>query len=231
MLAVQSYGMNSNVVPFKANETENKRPEKTHAGLKTGAIYTAVGSAMSLSSMGFLKKIVKSSEEAIASGEVTDKFTIALFKSLQNVTKSAGKKLWITIPLFSAVAVGCGAFVDHLINKKREALAEKVEAEGKDAVLKEDKRAKETPEVNVVYKSNQGKKAGAIMGAVLSPIFGIISATSGKSKIPVFATMITGALDGFILGAITDKCANKEIAKSADKQADSFDKKEVAEKA
>src|SRR5574344_2143055 len=214
MLAVQSYGMNSNVVPFKANETENKRPEKTHAGLKTGAIYTAVGSAMSLSSMGFLKKIVKSSEEAIASGEVTDKFTIALFKSLQNVTKSAGKKLWITIPLFSAVAVGCGAFVDHLINKKREALAEKVEAEG-----------------NVVYKSNQGKKAGAIMGAVLSPIFGIISATSGKSKIPVFATMITGALGGFILGAITDKCANKAVAKSADKQADSFDKKEVAEKA
>ena len=155
MINISPVKVNQNInnINFKGQTDNNK----THAGLKTGAISTlAIESVL-----------------------------IPLFhgKNLKNVR-------WLNVALFLGSSLGCGALIDALINNKRK------KGENNNAV---------------------GKKVGTALGAGIIAILN--ASTLGKAVLTkaggklVAGGAAVGALGGFILGAITDKCANSAYRK------------------
>ena len=222
MLNVQNYNLVSKVPSFKGETKENKKPEAkyyhSNAGLKTGSVYAGIGtagvlltSAVSKFSSGIIDQIAKESAENANE-----------MKELSKLTKNMGRGFLIYVPIFIATALGCGAIVDKVINKKNAAFAEKVEKEGKEKAFKSEENADMTFKKNVFYKSNVGKTLGTALGAVTLPLLGVVMSLVCKSKVnmsKVLMQVVNGALGGLLLGAITDNIANNGARKFADMQA------------
>ena len=104
-------------------------------------------------------------------------------KNLKNVR-------WLNVAAFVGSSLGCGALIDGLINNKRQ------KGENNNAI---------------------GKKVGTALGAGVITAFNAFSLGKGLfTKVGAkfgLAGAAVGALGGFILGAITDKCANSAYRK------------------
>lgn len=228
MLTVQNYRINPNNLSFKSNGEHNENQAgtnsyfKTHAGLKTGAVWAGLGTAVTLGVNTVAKTVGKYNENALK--ELDDVLGAADKKAMKdsiNLLKASSNKLWLTLPISILTALGCGALVDKKINDKNAQFAQDLETKGKRAVLDEEDRADLTKKENVYYKSNTGKKLGTLLGVVVYPLTMLIEKFVAKSKIPVgqyIAGAAIGAVGGLILGSITDKIANKGAAKYADKK-------------
>ena len=220
--SVQNYQTAPSRVAFKAgnnvqtNEhSKEKQPYKTHAGLKTGIGYGVIeGGLAALLGSGTkaLQNIIKRNSDELGEEAV---------QTVKTLGKSS-KTLFIYVPIAILTSIGCGALVDKKINDKHAQFADKLEKEGKKEILKNDDNAEITKQEQVYCKKNTGKKLGVLLGAVVSPLLGILNTKVAGNKISmlkVVSGVITGALGGLILGSITDKIANKGAAKFADKQA------------
>ena len=222
MLAVQNYRMTPSHVAFKAGEENQDKPvltnNNTHAGVKTGAVYAGLGSLSVLAGSKMANagvEFLQQNKEAVQ--EVGSEVVEEMAKSAKALNKS--KYLYLTI--FILTALGCGAIVDKAINKKRANLQQRLATEDKKAILESDDHVETTAKGNLYYKASDGKKLGAVLGAVAMPALGIIQAVLAKSKFKamgVVSNIITGAIGGLALGAITDACANKKAKAAADKQ-------------
>lgn len=111
------------------------------------------------------------------------------------------KSLMIAIPFY----IGAGAIVDIANNKQR---------------ANSEPNA-ETKNENPYVKVDMGKKLGLGLGLLCES--GILALNKGvrKAATPsqIVSGMITAAVGGLLLGAITDKLSNKHAAKIADKNA------------
>lgn len=222
MLSVQNYNVSSKSVAFKANEeNNNNKPFQTHAGLKTGVAAGVVGGGaelgLGLSANKFLNLVKENPEDLKNAGLLKD-FVKATINFMKRIKK--GAKYSVAESL--AVSVGVGALIDHIANKKHASVAElKKDNENKDVLMAEP-RANTTRNENVYYKSNNGKKYGTLLGAVIVPLEHLVGSKILKVKAtPQECIMagVVGAVGGFVLGAITDKCSNNAARKAADKEA------------
>ncbi len=217
---VQNYRFSSAPPNFKANEKpENNQQKpaqtvyKTNAAIKTGVVYGAIASGLTLVSGAFAKlgaSIVKNADKDISASAGQ---SVELMK---NVSK--GSLLYA--PIIFLASLGCGMLVNKCINDKHAEFADKLEKQGKDEVLKTDEHAEKTRKGNVFYSSSIGKKVGTALGAVVLPILTVISSTLNKTKIkPVSVALgvVQGALGGLLLGHISDNMSNKGARKFADK--------------
>lgn len=218
MLSVQNYRVAPQVA-FKGDETNSSKPYQTHAGLKTAAGYSLIGTGLTLG----MNKLGKNCLEFLKEGAdvIDDAATKASVNNDIKTFKAASKKLGITLPITILASLGCGALVDKLINDKQKAFAQKLDENGKKEVLNTEDRADTTRKGEVYYRSNLGKKVGTVLGAVVLPILTKTECAIAKTKSPmgIVGNVITGALGGLILGAITDKVANNGARKHADNQA------------
>lgn len=227
MLSVQNYNLTSGRnLAFKSRENDRnnqaQKPFQTHAGLKTGAVWGGVEAATLLGMNLFVKGVTKISQEAIEeAGDAMDNVSKKDMNEAVKAMKTAAKNIKLSIPISLLVTLGCGALVDKKINDKHAKMADKLETEGKKAVLTQEDRAELTKHDNVFYKSNVGKTFGVALGAVVLPVASLITGKITKSPILVknlVSSAITGTIGGLILGSITDKVSNKGAAKFADKQ-------------
>lgn len=225
MLSVSNYRITPSRVSFKANEDQNQgerqvQPFKTHAGLKTGIAASVIAAGNEL----FFAKLLKVCSEAssVASKDVANDVELANnFKSNAKNFKALSKNVWITLPIAVLASIGCGMFVDSVINKKQAQFADKFNTEGRKAALNDEERAEITKKDNVYLSTNSGKKVGTMLGAIVLPAFGAVKKSLAKVKAPnaVITNAIIGSIGGLILGSITDMAANKGAKKHADKQA------------
>lgn len=227
MLSVQNYNLTSGRnLAFKSRENDRnnqaQKPFQTHAGLKTGAVWGGVEAATLLGMNLFVKGVTKISQEAIEeAGDAMDNVSKKDMNEAVKAMKTAAKNIKLSIPISLLVTLGCGALVDKKINDKHAKMADKLETEGKKAVLEQEDRAELSKKGNVFYKSNVGKTFGVALGAVVLPVASLITGKITKSPILVknlVSSAITGTIGGLILGSITDKVSNKGAARFADKQ-------------
>lgn len=231
MLSVQNYNLTSGkYLAFKSRENDENNQVKsqapktfqTHAGLKTGAVWGGVEAATLLGMNLFVKGVTKISQEAIEeAGDAIDNVSKKDMNEAVKAMKTAAKNIKLSIPISLLVTLGCGALVDKKINDKHAKMADKLETEGKKAVLEQEDRAELSKKGNVFYKSNVGKTFGVALGAVVLPVVSLITGKITKSPILVknlVSSAMTGTIGGLILGSITDKVSNKGAAKFADKQ-------------
>ena len=231
MLSVQNYNLTSGrSLAFKSHENDEKNQVKpqaaktyqTHAGLKTGAVWGGIDVAVLLGINSVIKNLTKIGQEAMnEAGDAIDKTSRKNLDEAMKTMKAATKNIWISIPVSLLVALGCGALVDKKINDKHVKMADKLQTEGKNAVLENEDRADITKNGSVFYKSNVGKTFGVALGAIVLPIVSLISGKIAKAPITVkslVSSAVTGSIGGLILGSITDKVSNKGAAKFADKQ-------------
>ena len=122
---------------------------------------------------------------AAISSLVIESITIPLLNgaNLKNVR-------WLNVVAFIGSSLGCGALIDGLINNKRQ------KGENNNAI---------------------GKKVGTALGAGVITAFNLFSLGKGLftkpgAKLGIISGAF-GAFGGFILGAITDKCANSAYRK------------------
>ncbi len=221
MISVQNYNVSTRNVEFKANEENNNKPFQTHAGLKTGIAAGIVGSGIDLGLGSFANKsvnLVKENQEDIKKAGLPDSFVKASIDYMERVKKTSK----ITAPITLAFSIGAGALVDHIANKKHANIAElKKDNENKDILMAEP-RANTTRNENIYYKSNNGKKYGPLLGAVIFPLEYLIGSKLLKLKATPknnIGLAISGAIGGLVIGAITDKCSNSAARKAADKEA------------
>ena len=221
MLSVQNYNVSSKSVTFKANEENNNKPFQTHAGLKTGVATGVASAGAELGLNVFANKflnLVKENPEDLKNAGLPKDFVKATINFMERIKKSAK----YSAPLTLAVSAGVGALIDHIANKKHARVAElKKDNENKDVLMAEP-RANTTRNENVYYKSNNGKKYGTLLGAVILPLEHLMGSKILKVKATpqeAIGTAIAGAIGGFVLGAITDKCSNNAARKAADKEA------------
>lgn len=227
---VQNYQAKPVRLAFKAKENSNsdvnrdlqKPVYKTHAGLKTSVGYIGFIGLVCFSVQAVAKSIKKFSENAMK--DMGNEMDAVRVKNINNSLKSLGfvtKNLKYSFPISILIGLGCGALVDKKINDKHAQMANKLEKEGKKAVLESDNRAELTKNDNVYYNSNIGKKLGPLLGLAVTASKVFISSKVYKLKLPAMAyaePLIEGALGGLILGAITDNVSNKGAAKFVDKQ-------------
>ena len=227
MLSVQNYNLTSGRnLAFKSRENDEKnqvqKPYQTHAGLKTGTVGAGILTATYLGLNAVVKGITKVSKEAMdEAGDAMDKASRKNLDDIVKNMKALNKNIWVSLPISILAYLGCGALVDKKINDKHAKMADKLETEGKKAVLDQEDRAELTKNNNVFYKSNVGKTFGVALGAVVLPVVSLISDVITKTPIKakgIVNAAIIGAIDGLILGSITDKVSNKRAAKFADKQ-------------
>ncbi len=224
MLSVQNYRVTPARVAFKGND-ENQvqtQPFKTHAGLKTGTVYATICALSALGTNKIASAIGKIGEEVARENadEIGEQTAREIRQNSKAIKTAIGKSKY-TIPLSIAVSLACGAIVDSVINKKQDKFAQKVNENGKNATLQEEDRAELTKRQNIYYNSNTGKKLGTLLGMVALPALNATTKAIAKAKggMGILSSAIIGTIGGFILGAITDACANKAAKKHADKQA------------
>lgn len=224
MLSIKNYNLTPTKIPFRAetvkseNNVEAKPPFKSNYGLKTGAVYAAIASGLSL--LGITAQGVNLKREQKRLDENMGRYSSQKQLEFIQETKTSLKRTWITIPLGVAIIIGCGALVDKLINKKHTDLAEQVKSKPAKEILEENDNVEVSKNGNLYYKSNTGMKTGPLIGAIVAPISSMVALKIAKFRIhPILAItgLIQGALGGLLLGSITDYCSNKAAEKYADK--------------
>lgn len=225
MLSIKNYNLTPTKIPFRAetvkseNNVEAKPPFKSNYGLKTGAVYAAIASGLSL--LGITAQGVNLKREQKRLDENMGRYSSQKQLEFIQETKTSLKRTWITIPLGVAIIIGCGALVDKLINKKHTDLAEQVKSKPAKEILEENDNVEVSKNGNLYYKSNTGMKTGPLIGAIVAPISSMVALKIAKFRIhPILAItgLIQGAIGGLLLGSITDYCSNKAAEKYADKK-------------
>lgn len=231
MVSVQSCNFQSRNVAFKGEENKSKsNPNKSHAGLKTGAVWSAVATPVALGAIGLSSWANSVTQDAAKNAH--QYFNAQEAQNFLNMAKKANlssKAAWFSLPLNIAIALGCGALVDKFNDANRAKFAEELAVKGEKATLEENDNAEKTRAGNVYCKSGEGKKWGALLGMLGVVVPNLLSTvlTSVKgvkvSKAFQVATLaqdaIIGALGGLALGAIADSYSNKTAAKNSDKLA------------
>ena len=224
MLSIKNYNLTPTKIPFRAetvkseNNAESKPTFKSNYGLKTGAVYAAIASGLSL--LGVTAQGLNLKREQKRLDEYMGRYSSQKQLEFIQKTKTSLKRTWITIPLGVAIIIGCGALVDKLINKKHTDLAEQVKSKPAKEILEENDNVEVSKNGNLYYKSNTGMKTGPLIGAIVAPISSMVALKIAKFRIhPILAItgLIQGALGGLLLGSITDYCSNKAAEKYADK--------------
>lgn len=224
MLSIKNYNLTPTKIPFRAetvkseNNAESKPTFKSNYGLKTGAVYAAIASGLSL--LGVTAQGLNLKREQKRLDENMGRYSSQKQLEFIQKTKTSLKRTWITIPLGVAIIIGCGALVDKLINKKHTDLAEQVKSKPAKEILEENDNVEVSKNGNLYYKSNTGMKTGPLIGAIVAPISSMVALKIAKFRIhPILAItgLIQGALGGLLLGSITDYCSNKAAEKYADK--------------
>lgn len=225
MLSIKNYNLTPTKIPFRAetvkseNNAESKPTFKSNYGLKTGAVYAAIASGLSL--LGVTAQGLNLKREQKRLDENMGRYSSQKQLEFIQETKTSLKRTWITIPLGVAIIIGCGALVDKLINKKHTDLAEQVKSKPAKEILEENDNVEVSKNGNLYYKSNTGMKTGPLIGAIVAPISSMVALKIAKFRIhPILAItgLIQGALGGLLLGSITDYCSNKAAEKYADKK-------------
>ena len=225
MLSIKNYNLTPTKIPFRAetvkseNNAESKPTFKSNYGLKTGAVYAAIASGLSL--LGVTAQGLNLKREQKRLDENMGRYSSQKQLEFIQKTKTSLKRTWITIPLGVAIIIGCGALVDKLINKKHTDLAEQVKSKPAKEILEENDNVEVSKNGNLYYKSNTGMKTGPLIGAIVAPISSMVALKIAKFRIhPILAItgLIQGALGGLLLGSITDYCSNKAAEKYADKK-------------
>lgn len=225
MLSIKNYNLTTTKIPFRAetvkseNNAESKPTFKSNYGLKTGAVYAAIASGLSL--LGVTAQGLNLKREQKRLDENMGRYSSQKQLEFIQKTKTSLKRTWITIPLGVAIIIGCGALVDKLINKKHTDLAEQVKSKPAKEILEENDNVEVSKNGNLYYKSNTGMKTGPLIGAIVAPISSMVALKIAKFRIhPILAItgLIQGALGGLLLGSITDYCSNKAAEKYADKK-------------
>ncbi|MBD5402390.1 hypothetical protein HDR58_06270 [bacterium] len=220
MLSIQNNVAQSRIAFKSQNSEENNgiKPNNTHAGLKTGTAYAAIGSATTLAMGGLANTGLKFMTQ---NKEVAEELGSEIINKASKGIKALNKHNMIYLPIFILSALGCGALVDSAINKKRAALDEQLATQDKKDILASDDNIETTRNGELYYKSNKGKKLGTALGAVVLPALGLVSNSLHKVKLTqgLILNTVLGTLGGLTLGAITDACANKNARNHADKQA------------
>ena len=225
MLSIKNYNLTPTKIPFRAetvkseNNAESKPPFKSNYGLKTGAVYAAIASGLSL--LGVTAQGLNLKREQKRLDENMGRYSSQKQLEFIQETKTSLKRTWITIPLGVAIIIGCGALVDKLINKKHTDLAEQVKSKPAKEILEENDNVEVSKNGNLYYKSNTGMKTGPLIGVIVAPISSMVALKIAKFRIhPILAItgLIQGALGGLLLGSITDYCSNKAAEKYADKK-------------
>lgn len=225
MLSIKNYNLTPTKIPFRAetvkseNNVEAKPPFKSNYGLKTGAVYAAIASGLSL--LGITAQGVNLKREQKRLDENMGRYSSQKQLEFIQKTKTSLKRTWITLPLGVAIIIGCGALVDKLINKKHTDLAEQVKSKPSKEILEENDNVEVSKNGNLYYKSNTGMKTGPLIGAIVAPISSMVALKIAKFRIhPILAItgVIQGAIGGLLLGSITDYCSNKAAEKYSDKK-------------
>lgn len=137
--------------------------------------------------------------------------------NFEGVPNKAVKKSMIPLALTAfAVSTACGAIVDAIRNKKAQETADKIATTNPKNLFMQVDNLEISRYGTPYYKSNDGKKWGALLGLGYGLITYLVgSKASGLKSISVIPTMLVGALDGLIMGAITDRMTNKAAEKNA----------------
>lgn len=230
MVSIQNYSGNFQNVAFTAQmreKTNSSNSPKSHAGLKTGAVWSVVRTSVSLGMLGIASwatsKIQRSANNSFQSSKKAQKLL-----ELATKFRSFSKSIWIGLPINIAIALGCGALVDKLNNGNRAKFADELATKGEKATLEENDKAKKTKAGNVYCKSDEGKKWGSLLGVagvVVPSLFILAFARAKGAKVTkvdgeiLIDKLVNYSLGGLALGAIADNYSNKTAAKNADKLA------------
>lgn len=230
MVSIQNYSGNFQNVAFTAQmreKTNSYNSTKSHAGLKTGAAWSAVRTSVSLGLLGIsswaTSKIQRSANNSFQSSKKAQKLL-----ELATKFRSFSKSIWIGLPINITIALGCGALVDKLNNGNRAKFADELATKGEKATLEENDKAKKTKAGNVYCKSDEGKKWGSLLGVagvVVPSLFILAFARAKGAKVTkvdgeiLIDKLVNYSLGGLALGAIADNYSNKTAAKNADKLA------------
>jgi len=139
------------------------------------------------------------------------------------------KKLAIPLALLAAgLTLGSGMIVDHSRNKKAKETADYVRQVGtRNALMTRGNKIELSDNSRPYYKSNQGKKLGALLGFGCAGIWSAVGLSLLKSTNALKtlkAPFVTGfvlsmgaimGLGGFIMGAIADSMTNSNAEKNA----------------
>lgn len=219
-----NYGVN-----FKGKDSQDYvKPYHTSAGLKLAAGCSALSAGTGLGMLG----LIKCTEKHVAKKGNVSKEGLKIIADAVKNTKYVLRK---SLPLTIAGMLVSGLIVDAAINRKQAKFAEKVNTDGKEAVL--DSSNTRTANNGEIYcKTNEGKKFGALAGAVLIPAVEFLNAKKvlgmsakemksllGFSRAATAKTFIAsgvkGAITGLAAGALVDFFANKGAKKQAAEQA------------
>lgn len=230
MVSIQNYSGNFQNVAFTAQmreKTNSSNSPKSHAGLKTGAVWSVVRTSVSLGMLGIsswaTSKVQHSANNSFQRSKKAQKLL-----ELATKFRSFSKSIWIGLPINIAIALGCGALVDKLNNGNRAKFADELATKGEKATLEENDKAKKTKAGNVYCKSDEGKKWGSLLGVagvVVPSLFILAFARAKGAKVTkvdgeiLIDKLVNYSLGGLALGAIADNYSNKTAAKNADKLA------------
>lgn len=232
MVSIQNYSANSQNVAFRAkmNEKANSsNPTQSHAGLKTGAVWSAIATPVALGTLGLTSWANSTTQDAAKNAhQYFNAQEAQQFLKIARDSNLSSKAAWATLPINIAIALGCGALVDKLNNGNRAKFAEELAAKGEKAILEENDKARKTKAGNIYCKSDEGKKRGSLLGVagvVVPSLFILAFARAKGAKVTkvdgeiLIDKLVNYALGGLALGAIADNYSNKTAAKNADKLA------------
>lgn len=192
--------------PVKTEFNAEQKPFQTHAGIKVGAAYAAVSTALVLGLSAIFNTRFKSS----AGNEALSKF----FKTV----------IFRNLPISIVSSFGCGYIVDKKINNKHKKLASDLKNKPAEDLMKTGKNIKKTEKGNVYYKSNVGANIGGALGLGVWALNTAVNCIH-KKRLPrnvdvydLLDSMITPVVGGGLLGMATDYISNKAAKKHADKQ-------------
>ena len=229
MVSIQNYSASTPNVAFKARTNKDSalsNAPKSHAGLKTGAVWTSLVAPLGLLGALRYSHLIKNNPTFVKGGNI-----VANMRA--NSMKATARTMILAIPInISIAALGCGALVDKLNNDNRAKFAEELAEKGKKATLEDNDNAEETKAGNVYCKSGEGKKWGPLFGMTVLTGMGLFEALYTHVKVGKQSNAMTlaavagiawnaiiGAVGGLTLGAIADHYSNKTAEKQADKLA------------
>lgn len=142
-----------------------------------------------------------------------DKIADKSMKELATKIKKAAIPLAITTFIASAA---CGAIVDAVRNKKAAETADKIATTDPNQLLMQVEDVEVSRYGTPYYKSSVGKKLGTLLGVGYGLATYLAGAKLKEGKaLAIASSMLCGALDGFVMGYITDKITNKAAEKNS----------------
>ena len=237
-------------VSFQSQSQTQTQNQKTHAGLIAGSVLAAdqlfdgIENRLELNEL----KFTKDSNEYKRALKRLEKIGIKEEQEASNLIEKISTNLKQSKRARSAIllgavalSIGCGAFVDHVRNKKAEAMRKTINEKGVEGALVEGHDIRLNSVGSPYYHSKDGAKFGPLLGLgvgiirIISMYFSksldnyfeiskSILKNKGseiknlKSKALLVGSIITlpvFVLGGWLMGCITDKLNNKKAEKNS----------------